>query len=70
MTQIIKVRNIHLAAYIKANGGVVKGYKDGKFIFESDKTFDDWNILHSNSCCRKVDQELINLKIFVKGNKL
>lgn len=59
---IIKVRALHLAAYIKANGAKLLGVESGQYIFESDRSVTEWRILHSDSCCRRVDRELLDLR--------
>ena len=60
------VTQLHLAAYVKANGATFKGCIDRAFHFESDKPLDQWRVDHSNSCCRRVDCELIELRKFLK----
>jgi hypothetical protein len=63
----IKVRPLHLAAYIKTHGGVLLDIEDEQFVFESEKTTKQWRIEHSVSCCRKVDKELIDLRNLLKS---
>lgn len=66
MTFEIETRcNLHFAAFIKAHGGTFKGTEDGEFIFESEKSLAEWKVIHTNSCCRKVDKELLELKRFL-----
>lgn len=62
------VRQLHLAAYIKANGATFIGCADRVFTFVSDKSLDDWRVEHSNSCCRRVDMQLIELRKFLKDS--
>jgi hypothetical protein len=56
------VSQLHLAAYIKANGGQLAGIVDSDFSFVSDRPLAEWRIEHSNSCCRRVDIEMIGLR--------
>ena len=59
-------KELHLAAYIKSNGAEFLGFENGSFVFNSDKSLSQWRVAHSNGCCRRVDQELINLRKFIK----
>lgn len=56
---------MHLAAYIKANGGELVGYKDNMFSFTSDIPEVDWRVKHAGSDSLRVDQELLVLRRFV-----
>jgi hypothetical protein len=56
---------LHLAAYIKANGATLECLDGRGFVFTSDKPLEEWRIAHSNSCCRRVDIELIGLRKFL-----
>jgi uncharacterized protein involved in high-affinity Fe2+ transport len=58
----ISKRDLHLAAYIKAHGGELTGYKNGSFHFESDV---EWRVQHASSDALRVDQELLVLRRFV-----
>jgi hypothetical protein len=58
-------REMHLAAYIKANGGTLIGYKDNFFSFESSEAEVDWRVKHAISDALRVDQELLVLRRFV-----
>ena len=57
----ISKRELHLAAYAKANGATLLDYKSGMFVFESQMSEVE---LHSNSEALKVDRELFTLKSF------
>lgn len=57
-------RELHLAAYIKAEGGTFIEYKMGAFCFETLKSENEWRVLHSNSESLRVDRELFTLKSF------
>ena len=61
----VTVKELHLAAFIKANGAQLQKFENKKFTFLSEKTEAEWRVLHSNSCCRRVDTELINLRQFL-----
>jgi|GEM_PF-4291287 hypothetical protein len=58
-------REMHFAAYIKANGGELIGYKDNMFHFLSDTPEVDWRVKHASSDALRVDQELLVLRRFV-----
>lgn len=55
---------MHLAAYMKANGAelIAANRAEFGFLFRSDIPESQWRINHSNSCCKKVDDELLSLK--------
>jgi hypothetical protein len=59
---IHKVRNIHLAAYMQVHGCKLVEVQGRVFLMESDRTLDSWKIEHANSCCRKVDLALLELR--------
>ena len=61
-----EIRELHLAAYMKVEGAEFMGYENRKFVFKTDKPESEWRVLHSNSCCRRVDLELIELRKFIK----
>lgn len=61
----IHKREMHLAAYIKANGGELIGYKDNMFSFISEIPEVDWRVKHAGSDSLRVDQELLVLRRFV-----
>lgn len=58
----IVARDLHFAAYLKANGAQFQGLESGLFVFESQRPEKEWRVAHSNSCCRRVDLELIDLR--------
>ncbi|RKP44668.1 hypothetical protein [Pararobbsia silviterrae] len=60
------VYELHLAAYIKSNGATFDGLDGRGFKFTSDISVDAWKVKHSNSCCRRVDIELIGLRNFLR----
>lgn len=62
----IKIRSLHLAAYIKAHGAELLGVEDGQFVFESSRTTSSWRLEHANSCCRVVDLQLLELRKLLK----
>lgn len=59
--------DLHFAAYVKTNGAVLLSYEGKRFRFRSDKAVGEWRVQHANSCCRRVDQELMQLRKFVRG---
>lgn len=60
------VKDLHLAAYMKSNGAKFLGHESKHFVFEDTKTLGEWRVEHSNSCCRRVDLELISLRKLMK----
>lgn len=63
----MRVSELHLAAYMKAKGAVLIKVEKSGFWFTTDKSESVWRLEHSNSCCCRVDMELINLRKFIKG---
>lgn len=63
---IMEIRELHLAAFMKVNGAEFVRYENRKFVFKTDKPESEWRVQHSNSCCRRVDLELIELRKFIK----
>lgn len=61
-----QVRQLHLAAYIKAHGGQFVSCVDRAFTFRSELPLSHWSVEHANSCCRRVDLQLIELRRFLK----
>jgi hypothetical protein len=55
-------RDMHLAAYMKANGAELVAVQNKSFIFKSELEESAWRLKHSNSCCKRVDDELLALK--------
>lgn len=64
---LVKVKDLHLAAYMKYHGAVFIEYKSNYFWFETDLSESKWRVRHSNSCCRGVDNELFSLKKFLRS---
>jgi len=62
----LKIRDLHLAAFMRYNGADFLDFKNGNFLFSSEKSENEWRVLHSKSCCRGVDGELINLRKFLR----
>lgn len=60
------VKDLHLAAYMKSNGAKFLGHESKHFVFEDTKALGEWRVEHSNSCCRRVDLELISLRKLMK----
>ena len=63
---IMEIRELHLAAFMKVNGAEFVRFENRKFVFKTDKAESEWRVQHSNSCCRRVDLELIELRKFIK----
>ena len=61
----IHKREMHFAAYIKANGGELIGFKDNAFSFNSHIPEVEWRVKHASSDSLRVDQELLVLRRFV-----
>jgi hypothetical protein len=64
---LTRVKDLHLAAYMKYHGAVFTEYRSGYFWFETDLSESEWRVRHSNSCCRGVDFELLSLKKFLRS---
>jgi len=62
----ISKSELHLAAFLKAGGADFLDFRDGLFIFTSDKSELEWRVQHSNSESLRVDRELFTLKKFFK----
>lgn len=62
----LSIKDLHLAAYMKMNGAEFIRFDNRRFIFKSTVSECDWRVQHSNSCCRRVDLELIELRKFLK----
>ena len=58
----LSTKNLSLAAFMKANGAIFTGLDNDRFVFETEIQVSEWKIRHMNSCCRKVDIELIALR--------
>jgi hypothetical protein len=69
MAMRIEVSSLGLAAYIKMRGNHFLGFYDAKFIFESDKTTNDWQVEYMNSEAFMHDSELMSLRKLMSGGK-
>lgn len=60
--------NVHLIAFICANGGVYKEYKREEkiIVVESEKTLEEWRAVHMTSCCKKVDAMLLEIRNIIR----
>lgn len=68
MSHQIDTKQLHFAAYLKAHDVTFLGLQpSGAFRFTSERPESDWQIEHLNSCCRRVDRELIDLRKLLKG---
>ena len=63
----LRTKQLALAAYLKKEGAVFRGYVDGEFEVDStgDKSIDDWHVEYLNSCCHKHDTELVTLRALI-----
>ena len=61
----ISSKELNLAAYMKANGANLVAVNGGQFVFDTHHPETEWRVKHSNSCCVKVDNELLSLKRMV-----
>jgi hypothetical protein len=69
MLHKLYIKDLHLAAYMKYNGVEFTDFNTECFVFTSEKSENEWRVLHSKSCCRGVDVELINLRKFLRKTK-
>lgn len=60
--------NIHLIAFICANGGTYKEFKreEKTIVIESEKTLEEWRAKHMTSCCKKVDVALLEIRNIIR----
>ncbi len=63
----IEVKKLGLAAYVKMRGGILVGYESNLFLFNSNKTIEEWNIEYLNSCCYRHDAELMALRNLIQS---
>lgn len=64
-----RVKSLHLAAYMKANGAEFLSCDYSGFLLQTEVSIDVWRMKHSNSCCRKVDLQLLDLREALKHNR-
>lgn len=69
MSAQIKVKKLGLAAFMKANGATFIRVEDGAFVFTTNRAISEWREAHNDSCCRKVDNELVYLRNLIKQEK-
>jgi hypothetical protein len=67
-TVVLEIKDIGLCAYMKMNGFKVLGYDGQTFQMEGDdsKSFDDWSLEYTNSCCCTHDNQLLQLRDMVR----
>lgn len=58
----LSTKNLSFAAFMKANGAIFAGLDGDRFVFDTEIPAGEWKLKHVNSCCRKVDIELIALR--------
>lgn len=62
-TVLVAKRELHLAAYMKANGAKLICFDHSQgFSFQTGRSVTDWRVEHSNSCCARIDNEMLALK--------
>ena len=64
--QVIAVRELGLAAYIKMNGATLLGVKDRHFQLETTESLQSWRLRYNNSCCMRHDSVVCELRHFLK----
>ena len=64
--ELLRVKQLGLAAYIKMHGVDLIGVEERTFIFNSTKTIDDWRTAYANSCCIRHDSLVCELRHFIK----
>ena len=66
-TNLVHVKQLGLAAYMKMKGCNLLRVNEGKaFVFESEKSFSEWRIEYTNSCCSRHDAEVCELRNFLR----
>jgi hypothetical protein len=58
----VEIKQLGLAAYVKINGGKIVGFQNGKFIMDTDKSEQEWEIQYMNSESFKHDSEVMYLR--------
>ncbi len=58
----VEIKQLGLAAYVKINGGKIMGFQNGKFIMDTDKSEQEWEIQYMNSESFKHDSEVMYLR--------
>lgn len=66
--QVVQVRELGLAAYIKVNGAKLVGLKDRMFQLETDRPLADWRLEYNNSCCQRHDASVCELRLFLRNS--
>ncbi len=65
----MKTSDLGLAAFIKIRDGNLKKCEGKDFIFDTDKSEDEWRVEYLNSECYRHDSELLSLKKFRNRDK-
>lgn len=63
--QIVRLRQLGLAAYLTLAGCKLLRIEKGQFIIETSKSLDEWKVDYANSCCSRHDAELCKLRKFI-----
>lgn len=59
----IEIRHLGFAAYIKMQGGNLVRVEGRTFVFESDKSVQDWRREYNRSCCMRHDVLVCELRL-------
>jgi hypothetical protein len=63
----IEVKYLGLAAYMKMKGCKLLDIRSKIFIFECEKSYQEWEIEYANSCCRMHDENVMYLRNLISG---
>lgn len=64
---LIKVKPLGLAAYVKMHGAqLLEVTSDKFFVFDTDKTLDQWKTEYTNSCCARHDAYVCEMRYHLK----
>lgn len=66
---VLEIKDIGLAAYMKMHGCKVLGYDGHVFQMQNSpevKSFEDWSLEYTNSCCCTHDNQLLQLRDMVR----
>ncbi len=64
---LIKVKQLGLAAYIRMEGAVLLEVTANKeFVFQTERSLDEWRVLYTNSCCMKHDALVCEMRHYLK----
>lgn len=64
---LIAVTHLGLAAFIKMNGAKLNRVEAKAFLFDSDKSVNEWRVEYHNSCCMRHDSLVCELRHHLKS---